>query len=169
MNPSVFCGKRIIILGCPGSGKTTFANKLHELTGIPLIHLDSIWWKADRTHISRDEFDKRLAMAISGPEWLTEGDYSRTYEVRIRACDVIVFLDFEEEECMKGITERIGKERDDMPWTEQSLDPELVQLVEDYHTKNRPVLLQLFEKYKDKQKLIFRSREQVNEWFKQWK
>ena len=169
MNASVFCGKRIIILGCPGSGKTAFANKLHGLTGIPLIHLDSIWWKADRTHISRDEFDKRLAIAISGPEWLIEGDYSRTYEVRIRACDVIVFLDFEEEECMKGITERIGKARDDMPWTEQSLDPELVRLVKDYRTKNRPVLLQLFEKYGEKQKLIFKSREQVNEWLKQWK
>ena len=162
-------GKRITVIGCPGSGKSTFSKKLHELTGIPLFSLDNVWWRADRTHISRDEFDRKLEDILQNPEWIIDGDYSRTYEVRIRACDVIVFLDFEENECMTGITERIGKKRFDMPWTEQSLDPELAELVKNYKTKNRPTLYGLFEKYPDKRKVIFRSREQVNEWFEKWK
>ena len=63
-------GKKIVILGCSGSGKSTFAVKLHQATGLPLIHLDNIWWKADRTHISRDEFDQKLAKICARDSWI---------------------------------------------------------------------------------------------------
>ena len=52
--------KRAIVLGCSGSGKSTFSIQLHNLTGLPLYHLDNIWWNSDRTHISREEFDLKL-------------------------------------------------------------------------------------------------------------
>ena len=121
--------KKIIILGCSGSGKSTLAFQLQEITGLPLIHLDNVWWKPDRTHISRDEFDRKLAAILAGESWIIDGDYSRTYEPRFQACDTVIFLDFSEEDCMKGITERVGKARPDIPWTEQALDPELVEQV----------------------------------------
>lgn len=163
-----FNAKKIVVLGCSGSGKSTFARKLHELTGSPLIHLDNVWWKADRTHITRDEFDKALERILQGDEWIIDGDYSRTYEVRIRACEAVVFLDLSEEQCMNGIIERVGKERSDIPWIENSLDPELVMLVKKYRAENRPLLYDLFDKYPDKQIIIFKSREQANEWLDQW-
>lgn len=157
-------GNRIIILGCSGSGKSTFARKLQEKTGLPLIHLDNIWWKANRTHISREEFDRRLAEILAGERWIIDGDYSRTYEVRFRACDTVFFLDFNEEQCMAGITDRIGKDRPDIPWTETGLDPELVELVKNYAENNRPVVHSLLEKYKEKQSIIFKSREEMDSW-----
>lgn len=52
--------KKIIIIGCPGFGKTTFAEKLQRVTNLPLYYLDAIWHKPDRTHISREEYDKVL-------------------------------------------------------------------------------------------------------------
>ena len=52
--------KRVIVIGCPGSGKTTFAEKLHKNTGLPLYYLDAIWHKPDKSHISREEFDQRI-------------------------------------------------------------------------------------------------------------
>lgn len=57
--------KKILVLGCSGSGKSTFSIKLHEKTKLPLYHLDNIWWKADRTHISKDEFDEILSDLVS--------------------------------------------------------------------------------------------------------
>ena len=51
--------KKVIVIGCPGSGKTTFAEKLNKCTGLPLYYLDSIWHQPDKTHISREEYDKR--------------------------------------------------------------------------------------------------------------
>ena len=154
------------MLGCAGSGKSTFSRRLAELTGLPLIHLDSIWWKADGSHISRDEFDARLNEILAGESWIIDGDYSRTYEARFLACDTVIFLDYSEEVCMKGITERIGTDRPDMPWKENELDPELVELVKRYRIDNRPRVLALIEKYPEKQRLVFTSRSQSEEWLK---
>ena len=151
-------GDRIIVIGCPGSGKSALAKKLHEITGIPLISLDNIWWKSDRTHISRDEFDCKLSEALSRSRWIIDGNYSRTYEVRIQACDTVIFLDFDEETCMHGILERIGKKRDDIPWVEYSPDPELIALVKNYGKDNHPRIFELLNKYPDKRIFIFRSR-----------
>ena len=95
---------------------------------------------------------------------MIDGNYSRTYEVRFRACDTVLFLDYPVDVCMNGIKERIGKNRTDIPWTEQALDSELVKLVERYETDNRPVILSLFEKYPDAAKFVFKSRLEAAEW-----
>lgn len=157
-------GDKVLVLGCPGSGKSTFARKLQGLTGLPLYHLDNLWWKPDRTHITREEFDKKLKSLLQQEKWLLDGDYSRTYEPRIQACDTLFFLDFAEKVCMEGIVHRIGQERGDIPWTEQQLDPELVLLVRRYRELQRPRLLALFEKYPEKRIVVFKSREEAQDW-----
>lgn len=73
-------GHKIIVLGCSGSGKSTFSKKLHDITGLPLLHLDNIWWMPDRSHISREEFDRKLGEILQMEKWIIDGDYSRTYE-----------------------------------------------------------------------------------------
>ena len=93
-------GQKIIVLGCPGSGKSTFSKELHDASGLPLIHLDNVWWKSDRSHITREEFDRKLDEILRGDKWILDGDYSRTYEVRFQACDNVFFLDYGFEECM---------------------------------------------------------------------
>ena len=160
--PSI--GNRIIVLGCPGSGKSTFARALAARTGLPLIHLDSVWWRADVSHISRDEFDRALAGLLAGEQWIMDGDYSRTYEVRLRAADTVIFLDYPEDVCMAGIVGRLGEERPDMPWTESALDPELVAMVKNYARDNRPVLLDLLRRYADRQVLVFTDRTRADRW-----
>ena len=160
--PSI--GNRIIVLGCPGSGKSTFARALAARTGLPLIHLDSVWWRADGSHISRDEFDRALAELLAGEKWIMDGDYSRTYEVRLRAADTVIFLDYPEAVCMDGIRARVGQPRPDMPWAETALDPELVTLVQNYRRDNRPQILSLLQKYPEKQSLIFTARAEVDAW-----
>ena len=160
-------GNKTLIVGCPGSGKSTFARQLQEKTELPLICLDNLWWRADRTHISRDEFDRALAELLQGERWIMDGNYSRTYEVRIRACDTVIFLDYPEAVCMDGIAARVGQNRPDMPWTENTLDPELAAMVQNYAKDNRPAIYALLDKYPDKQAIVFTSREEADRWMEQ--
>ena len=160
--PSI--GKKILVLGCPGSGKSTFARRLQAKTGLPLVHLDNVWWRADGTHISREEFDRVLDGLLAGEKWVMDGDYSRTYEVRLRAADTVIFLDYPEDVCMAGVAARVGQDRPDMPWTEATLDPELVAMVRNYARDNRPTINALLDKYPDKQAVIFTSREEADRW-----
>lgn len=157
-------GTKIIVLGCSGSGKSVFARKLREKTGLPLIHLDNIWWRPDRTHITREEFDLRLGALLRGDRWILDGDYSRTYEPRIKACDTVIFLDYGEAVAMAGITGRVGRQRADIPWTEGTLDPELVELVRNYQAKNRPALLALLAQYPEKRLIRFTTRQEADAW-----
>ena len=64
-----FTGNKILVLGCSGSGKSTFSRELAARTGLPLIHLDNIWWRPDQTHITGRNLIRNLmkyCMMISG-------------------------------------------------------------------------------------------------------
>ena len=162
-SPAIY-GNKIIVIGSPGSGKSTFALALQRRTGLPLYHLDAIWWKSDRTHITREEFDERLRAILNTESWIIDGDYSRTHEMRVKACDTAIFLDLDEKICLEGITQRIGKTRPDIPWVEHSIDPELVALIKNYRTDQRPVVYSLKEKYPEKNWIIFTTRQEADEW-----
>lgn len=159
-------GQKIVVIGCSGSGKSTLSKELRDVTGLPLFHLDNIWWKPDKSHISRAEFDQKLDEILLTDRWIIDGDYSRTYEIRFQACDTVIFLDYPFAVCMNGIKERVGKNRTDIPWTAQTLDSELVKLVECYETDNRSVILSLLEKYSDVNRFVFRSRSEAAEWMR---
>lgn len=160
--------KRIIVIGCPGSGKTTFAEKLNKIVGIPLFYLDAIWHKPDRTHISREEYDARLAEILVLDSWIIDGNYSRTIESRIAACDTVFLFDLPTEICLEGAISRLGKERYDLPWIDTELDPKLKEEIESFVYKNLPTIYDLIDKYKNgKTIVIFKSREQADEFLRE--
>ena len=156
--------KKIIVIGCPGSGKTTFAEKLRDKSGLPLFYLDAIWHKPDRTHISREDFDARLGEILALDRWIIDGNYSRTLERRIEACDTVIWFDLPTEVCLEGVRERRGKPRIDMPWVETEEDPEFIELIKKYNDEQRPKVLSLLEKYRSGREIIvFRSRREADE------
>ncbi|MBQ4604955.1 MAG: adenylate kinase [Clostridia bacterium] len=155
--------KKVIVIGCPGSGKTTFAEKLNKLTGLPLYYLDAIWHKPDKTHIPREEFDQRISEIFATPEWIIDGNYNRTIEMRLRECDTVFLFDLPTEVCLQGATERIGKGRYDLPWLEKELDPEFEEFIKDFPKTSLPQIYELIEKYKkEKHIIIFKSRKEAD-------
>ena len=157
--------KKVIVIGCPGSGKTTFAENLSNITSLPLYHLDAIWHKADKTHITREEFDARIAEIFAEPHWIIDGNYKRTIEERLRECDTVFLFDLPTEVCLQGVRNRAGKKRSDLPWLETELDAEFMQFIKDFPIDTLPYIYELIEKYKDeKQVIIFRSRKEADEY-----
>lgn len=155
--------KKVIIIGCPGSGKTTFAEKLNKLTGLPLYYLDAIWHKPDKTHISREEYDKRLSEIFETDEWIIDGNYNRTIETRLRQCDTVFLFDLPTEVCLQGAKERLGKGRYDLPWIEKELSSEFRKSIQEFSVKCLPGIYELLEKYKaEKQVVVFKSREEAD-------
>ena len=85
--------KKIIVIGCPGSGKSTFARKLRDITGLPLYYLDMIWHKPDKTTVTREEFDTELEKILEKDSFIIDGNYGRTLEKRFLCCDTVFLFD----------------------------------------------------------------------------
>ena len=156
--------KRVMVIGCPGSGKSTFSKTLHEKTGIPLYHLDMMNWNADRTTVDRAVFRERLLSTLQKNEWIIDGNYGSTIELRLQACDTVVFLDYPLDVCLNGIRERRGKARTDMPWieNEDEEDAEFIEFVKNYNSQSRPVVMELLDKYSCKDIYIFKNRDEAD-------
>ena len=154
--------KKIIVIGCPGSGKSTFSRALHQETGLPLVHLDMLYWNPDGTTVPKKTvFLERLHEAMSGESWIIDGNYGSTMELRIATCDTVIFLDYPTELCLEGIKARKGKPRPDMPWqgATENEDEEFITFIKNYASQSRPAVLELLEKYHNKNIVIFRDRQ----------
>ncbi len=137
--------KKVLVIGCPGAGKSTFARKLSAKTGLPLYYLDMIWHKADRTTVSTEEFDTALSEIMNHDRWILDGNYLRTMPMRLEKADTVFFFDFPLDVCLSGAIERLGKERVDMPWKDDVLDEEFRQWITDFPETQLPIINLLLE------------------------
>lgn len=158
---------KIIIIGCPGSGKSTFARKLRDATGLPLYYLDMLWHKPDKTNISIEEFDKLLNEFVKRDKWIIDGNYLRTLEIRLKMCDCVFLLDYSLNVCLSGAQSRIGKQREDMPWIETEFDEQFRQWIIDFSKDQLPQIYTMLERYKkDKNIIVFRNRKESDAYLK---
>ena len=155
---------KIIVIGCPGSGKSTFSKALQVKIGLPLYHLDILFWNNDKTHVTREVFDQRLSEILNQDKWIIDGNYSRTLETRINACDTVFLLDLPVCDCLIGANNRIGKPRDDMPWIEQELDDEFKNFILNFPQNELPRIYELLKKHSSKTVIIFNSHSQIEEY-----
>lgn len=157
---------KIIVIGSPGAGKSVFSQKLSDITNLPLYHLDMLYHKSDGTHISKEEFENKLREIFKNDNWIIDGNYQRTLEMRLKECDTVFLLDFPTEVCLQGAESRIGKKRKDLPWIEEKLDENFKQIIINFANEKLPQIYELLNKYKNRNIIIFKSREEADNYIK---
>ena len=164
MNESArtFPYRRVAVIGCPGSGKSTLSRRLRDATGLPLYHLDAIFWRPDRTSVPKEEFREIQREILAGDTWIIDGNYQSTIEWRISACDLLILLDYPTELCLEGVRARRGQKRSDLPWVEGEEDGEFLDFIRSFQTESRPRILELIRKYPEKAVLIFQTRDEAD-------
>ena len=156
--------QRILVIGPPGAGKSTFSRALRDITGLPLYYLDMINYNADGTDISKEEFDIKHSEIIQREKWIIDGTYLRTLELRLIACDTVFFLDFPIDLCLSSAEARIGQERVDLPWVATEFDDEFRQYIIDFPKEKLPRVYELVDKYKNEKKIVtFKSRKESDD------
>lgn len=163
--------KRIIIIGCPGSGKSTLSLILSTKLNLPVIHLDKLLWKPNWVQSSPREFDSKLLAELHKDKWIMDGIYRRTLDLRIKYANLVIFLDFDTEICINSYIERVnnnlGIVRLDM--TEgciETYDEEFVIYIRDFNKTQRTDIYKTLNK-SSIEKIIFKNRNEVGKFIDQ--
>ena len=110
--------ERVLVIGSPGAGKSTFAAAIARRTGLPLIHLDRHYWQSGWVESEAEEWKARVEALASGERWVMDGNYGGTLALRLGRADTVVWLDFPVWLCLWRIVRRArryrGRVRPDM-------------------------------------------------------
>lgn len=156
--------KRVIVIGCPGAGKSTFSRKLAAKTSLPLHYLDMIWHRPDKSNIGREALVIELNRIVEGEEWILDGNYLHTLPLRLEHCDTVFFFDLPIDVCLEGAMSRLGKSRVDMPWSDTEMDPEFYQWIMDFPETQLPVMNELLASVREGVEVVrFKSRAEADE------
>ena len=114
-------------------------------------------------------FLQRLQAVLNQPEWILDGNFSSTLELRMQESDTVIFLDYPVEICLEGVRSRIGIQRTDIPWLETEEDPEFMEYIRNFSGGHRAQILELLDKFKDKDIHIFTNRAEADSYLEQLK
>ena len=161
--------KRVIVIGGNGSGKSTMSLELSRITGLPLTHLDKLYWTGEWQARSHEEFDKLLISELERDMWILDGTMRRTLPLRLSYCDTVIYLDFSGIRCFFGTLGRVlknrGKVRADMGGEcKERLDKRSLGFVFStlkFNKKNRKYIYSSIAEHKHVRVIVLKNRRQV--------
>jgi adenylate kinase family enzyme len=161
--------KKIVLIGSGGSGKSTLARQLGEKLKIKVYHLDALFWKPNWVGVPKDEQRKVQTDLVKKEEWIIDGNYGGTMEIRLNAADTIIFLDIQRTICVYRAFKRMlqyrNKTRPDMGnGNKERFDLDFLKWIWDYPKTKRPNILKRLEQLsEDKQVIILKSPKEVQQ------
>ena len=159
--------KKVLVIGSGGAGKSTFARRLGRRLGLPVIHLDAHFWRPGWVETPRDEWRRTVEELCARESWVMDGNFSATLDVRLKACDTVVFLDVPRAVCVWRALKRLlmyrNARRPDMAeGCGEKFDPKFLHWVWTFPSRGRPtVLARLAEFAADRRVVRLRSDAEV--------
>lgn len=162
--------QRVLIIGSGGAGKSTLARALAARTGLPLIHLDALYWQPGWVEPDKAQWRTRIESLVAGQRWIMDGNYGGTLDARLAACDTVIFLDLLAWRCMLRVLRRRmahrGRTRPDMgAGCPEKLDRAFLHWIWTYPRRRRPDILRRLTMLRaDQQAVVLRSDRDVKSW-----
>jgi adenylate kinase family enzyme len=159
--------QRVLVVGSGGSGKSTLSKRLGSVLGLPVIHLDSLYWSPGWIEPDKVQWAETVRTVISQRAWILDGNYSGTLAERIEACDTVVFLDVSRFVCLWRVLKRLamhrGKTRPDMPeGCLERFDIAFLLWIWNYRNRSRRKVVALLQTYRTTKSVIhLRTRSDV--------
>ena len=163
--------ERILIIGCGGAGKSTLARQLGEKTGIPVVHLDKLFWMPGWVSQDKDVFDGLIRKEMAKEKWIMDGNFNRSLPERLKRCDTVIYLDFNRTACMLGVIKRIlttyGTVRPDMGnGCPERIDGEFLRWVWNFNKNNRERNYRLLNEAEGVETIVLKNRRMVKRFLK---
>lgn len=158
--------KKIAIIGSGGAGKSTLAQILGKKLKLPVYHLDAIHWQPGWVPMSREKFIKETEKILEGDNWIIDGNYGSTMDLRLQQADTVIFLHYGTIRCLYGITKRRimyrNKTRPDMGKNcPEKLDWEFFQWVRKFNKTKTPAIYEQLATLNNTNIHIFRNRKEL--------
>lgn len=159
-----------MVVGNGGAGKSTFATELGHRSGLPVVHLDAMYWQPRWTEPRPEQWRAAQRAALDGPDWIADGNYGGTLDERLPRADVVVLLDYSRWRCLAGVLTRWwrwrGRDRPGMaPQCPERFDLPFLLYVARYPEMHRPRLLAAIAAHGCEQSLVLlRSRREARRW-----
>ncbi|WP_368645774.1 DNA topology modulation protein [Alkalibacterium putridalgicola] len=152
--------EKIAIIGSSGSGKSTLARRLGELTGLPVYHLDVLHWKPNWEMTSKEEQRVIQTDLVKRPEWIIDGNYGGTLDIRLDAADMNIFLDFKRTLCLYRVMKRAlqyrNKRRPDMcEGNKEHVDLDFYKWIWHFPEDQRPGILEKLDRVPSDKKVVW--------------
>ena len=160
--------RKVLVIGSGGAGKTILAKKLGKLLDIPVLHLDSLYWKPGWTETPKEAWRQIISELVQKESWIMDGNYGGTLAERLKACDTVVYLVFSRLLCLYRVFKRAltnrGKARPDLNpgCIEQLPDKVFISWIWNYPKSRTPKILETLRSLKGQKKIfILRSPSEV--------
>jgi adenylate kinase family enzyme len=134
--------RRILVVGGPGAGKSTFARRLGARLKLPVVHLDFHYWRSGWRMPALEEWRAAVAALAAAPAWVMDGNYANTFDIRMPRADSLAWLDYPRMICMRRVLWRtlrgFGRTREDLPpGCPEQFDVEFLRFVWEYRARHR--------------------------------